>query len=318
MVRMFEQIDEELKSVKEKMRMKNKYSRQLSSYQKERKEQQEKAQQLLETLNAEQEDVDKLTSKSLTNLMLTISGKKDDKLDKEKQEVAVAQLKYEEAKQTVEDMDKEINELHRRLGDVAGSENEYQNLLLEKEKLMKDDQSPLTPQLYELSEKKAELQALKTELNEAIQAGNRVKHILDKAEESLEKAAGWGTFDMLGGGMISTAVKHNHIDEAQDYIHQAQHQMRVFEKELRDVNEESEFGIDISGMLKFADFFFDGFISDFMVQGRINESLDQVKNQSSEVHQLIRSLQTTLQDTEKELTNLEQERKEIIEKSIKS
>jgi len=315
---MFEHIDNELKTIKEKLRMKKKWNQQLSSYAKERDEQKDKAQELLEILKSEQEDVDKLTSMSLTNMMITLTGKKEDRLDQEKQEVAAAQLKYEEAKQTVEDIEAEVRELHKRIGEVVDAEREYQDLLLEKEKLMKDDESYLTPQLYEISEKKADCQALKAELDEAIQAGKRVKNTLFSAEESLEKAAGWGTFDMLGGGMISTAVKHNHIDDAKDYIHQAQFQMRTFEKELNDVDEGSEWGIDISNMLKFADFFFDGFISDFMVQGRINESLDQVKAQARDVDQLIHSLHTTYDNTERELQTIELERKDILEQSINS
>src|SRR5699024_4846269 len=122
---------------------------------------------------------------------------------------------------------------------------------------------------------------------EAIEAGNKVGDTLNNAIESLESAEGWGTFDIFGGGMISSLVKHDHIDKATDQIHQAQTSMRKFQKELLDVDEGSHLEINISGMLKFADFFFDGFIVDWMVQGRIQDSLQQVRDQHASVVMII-------------------------------
>jgi hypothetical protein len=117
-------------------------------------------------------------------------------------------------------------------------------------------------QLYELSEQEGDIKAYLSELREAITAGTSVTQALNSAIQSLKSAKGWGTFDLLGGGMISDAVKHNHIDHAKEYIHQAQSSMRNFQKELLDINEEANMQVDISGLLKFADFFFDGLIAD--------------------------------------------------------
>ena len=37
---------------------------------------------------------------------------------------------------------------------------------------------------------------------------------LDSVLSSLESAEGWGTWDLLGGGLISDLAKHSHIDDA--------------------------------------------------------------------------------------------------------
>lgn len=41
---------------------------------------------------------------------------------------------------------------------------------------------------------------MKRQLSEAIAAGERALSLLSDAEDALSGAAGWGLFDMLGGG----------------------------------------------------------------------------------------------------------------------
>jgi len=36
---------------------------------------------------------------------------------------------------------------------------------------------------------------------------------------------------VIGGGLISTAIKHSHIDKAKDLAHRTQHALRLFIKE---------------------------------------------------------------------------------------
>ncbi|WP_443143256.1 hypothetical protein [Pseudalkalibacillus sp. R45] len=129
----------------------------------------------------------------------------------------------------------------------------------------------------------------------------------------LEKAKGWGTLDMFGGGVISGAIKHNHIDQATEYIHQAQTRMRHFQKELADINDEVDIHIDIPGLLKFADFFFDGLIADWMVQGRIDDSLQQTKTQYRKISSLVSDLKEQAGQKRRELERIKGERKNLIE-----
>jgi hypothetical protein len=96
---------------------------------------------------------------------------------------------------------------------------------------------------------------------------------------------------MLGGGMISTAMKHNRIDDARSAIHSAQRSLRQFEKELKDVQRDVSIHIEIGGLLTFADFFFDGLITDWMVQGRISDSLIQVNGKRSQIQTIVADLE---------------------------
>ena len=48
----------------------------------------------------------------------------------------------------------------------------------------------------------------------------------DNALKNLNSAEGWGTWDLLGGGLISDLAKHSHIDDAKNDVANAQNLLR--------------------------------------------------------------------------------------------
>lgn len=128
------------------------------------------------------------------------------------------------------------------------------------------------------------------EKQEAIDAGNKALRSLRKAQENLGSAKNWGIFDMLGGGFISTMVKHSKVDNAKEYMEQAKYDLRDFSKELNDVNIACNLHIETGDFLSFADWFFDGFIVDWMMQDRISQASQQVEEAIRRVEDILRQL----------------------------
>ena len=108
------------------------------------------------------------------------------------------------------------------------------------------------------------------EKREAIDAGYRAINSLKTARDNLNSAKNWGLLDMFGGGFFSTMLKHSKIDQARQNMEQAKYDLRNFSRELNDVNIACDLNINIGDFLSFADYFFDGFVADWMVQVRIN------------------------------------------------
>ena len=128
------------------------------------------------------------------------------------------------------------------------------------------------------------------ETQEAIDAGNKALRSLRKAQENLDSAKGWGIFDMLGGGFLSTMVKHSKVDQAKENMEQAKYDLRNFSKELNDVNIACNLNIETGDFLSFADWFFDGLIVDWMMQDRINQASQQVEEAIRRVEDILRQL----------------------------
>lgn len=309
---MFGSLNEKIQEVKEKQRLKRKWEHKLERFTEEKNLAQSKADELKELLEKEKVDVEKLESISLTNFLSTITGTKDEKLENERQEVQAAKLKYSEAVEAVIDLKVEQDHCKERLEEIGDPSDKYEALLKEKERLIKAQDSPLSEKLYELLDREADLQELLKEIVEANEAGFETKEPLEIALQSLEKAKNWGTWDMLGGGTISTYVKHNHIDDAKSNIHLAQHKLKNFQAELTDLGHYSTATIEISGLLTFADYFFDGIIADWMVQDKINNSYNEVRKQLDEVNDILIDLEQEKQITEQKLKCTEQEKIAII------
>ncbi len=129
------------------------------------------------------------------------------------------------------------------------------------------------------------------EKREAIEAGERALQSLRYAQDNLNSAKNWGMVDLFGGGFISTMVKHSKMDRAQQYMEQARYDLQSFSRELNDVNMACDLHIETNDFLTFADYFFDGFVADWLVQDRINNARSQVNEAIRRTEQILRQLQ---------------------------
>ena len=114
------------------------------------------------------------------------------------------------------------------------------------------------------------------EIEEAIAAADNAIYYLDRADDALESAGNWGIFDMLGGGFIATMVKHGKMDDAERELSLARDAIRKFSKEMQDIGQITGGYLQVDDFMRFADYFFDGFIADWMVQSKIKKAREQI------------------------------------------
>ncbi len=111
------------------------------------------------------------------------------------------------------------------------------------------------------------------EIREAVAAAEDALTHLYAARKYLGSAGNWGLLDMFGGGLISGLIKHSKMGNAESEIEAAKAALQRLSKELRDVSGRSSIHID--EFLTFADFVFDGFLTDFLVQSKISNAKKQ-------------------------------------------
>ena len=126
------------------------------------------------------------------------------------------------------------------------------------------------------------------ERQEAIDAGERALDSLYGVRKELESDGNWGLLDMFGGGMFTTFVKHSKMNDAQRYMERAKRDLAAFSRELADVSE--TLNINSGDFLTFADYFFDGFVADMMVQSRIRDAQRQVDDAIYRVESILSRL----------------------------
>ena len=130
------------------------------------------------------------------------------------------------------------------------------------------------------------------EIGEAIQAADQAIACLSAAQDCLRSAGNWGIADLLGGGMLSTFMKHSKMNRAEQELASARAALRRFAKELSDVDRALEINLRVDDFLSFADYFFDGAIADWLMQKRISDAKNQVAEAMSRVGQIRAQLQS--------------------------
>lgn len=257
-------------------------------------------------LDLELEDVEQLNKKGFTSLIYSLIGSKEDKELKEKQEVIEAQSKLDEVRQQKEDINHRITVLQGEKQKYSTCEREYNELYKEKYDILKRN----TTEYQQIFDLEASLTICKNnmkELDEAISSGVLVLDRLLDAESSLNSASGWGTWDLLGGGLISDFAKHSHIDNAKAAIVDVEKLLTEFRSELADIEMNTTITIDITGFTKFADFFFDGIIADWIVQSRIKDSLNSVLQAKSNVDEILIRLKQMQSSEENKISYIKQQ-----------
>ena len=312
---MFNEINDRLMQTKGRLRSKRKLEAMLPQAQQALREEQDRSSKLKDRLASEKADVDKLEGLSLTGLFYSVLGTKREHLDKEKEEYLAAKLKYDESVEAVEDAEKAVQRLRNELAAFEHVDQEYESLIEEKERLLAESRDPRGERLLSLSEQLADLTSDRKELREAVQAGEAAKKALEQVQSELSSATNWGTWDMLGGGMISTMAKHSKIDSAKQHAHFAQRQLRRFQEELADAGQRLHVSLEIGGFSKFADFFFDGLIADWVVQSKIREASSACSSAMSRVSSAVAECRRRLSETEREIEAVSHRRRESIEEA---
>ncbi len=310
---MQERLNRELAEVLLKLRERDRIKSILDKKHRDLRNNIKKLKELTAILEKESSDLKKFEAMSLTGLFYTILGSKEEQMEKERQEYLAAKLKHDEAQKAVNDMEADISKLNRELSSYDGIDAQYKSIMKEKESYILSNEDENSVKLMKLTEAQAELKSGIKELEEAIHAGDLVRNQLQQMIESLESAGNWGTWDMLGGGFIATAVKHSRIDEARNHASRVQQLLRQFQYELEDVNTYVKLEVNISSFETFADYFFDGLIFDWIVQSKIRDSLNNALRMQENIAHIMSLLRRKLNEAKDRAVGIEKERKRIIE-----
>lgn len=308
-----ENYNERLEQLREQMARFRRLSAEVSTLEERRASLAQRVQQLKEETYKEQLDVDQLENFSAAKLFYQIVGKLDERLEKEQAELYAAALRYDSARQELQSVESELDSRRRELSLLEGCEREYERLLAEKARVLREDPNfPSARRLLALEERQAQLSAREKELNEAIRAGYDALSDIGAIEESLSSAEGWGTWDVFGGGLISDMAKYSHLDEAQRQINTLQRSLSRFRTELADVDIRMDIQIEVDSFLRFADYFFDNIFTDWAVLDRIRNTQSQVQQVDGSVRTIVSRLERNLEQCRQESRQTAQERKDFL------
>lgn len=301
---MFDEMNQELENLRVGIQKDKKKLSILKDLEKQLMDLERKEADLSWQLKKEEEDVEKLNKASITVMFYTILGSKDKQMEKERQEALAVRLKLEETLTEIDAIKNSIYKLRTERMEYSGYGQKYNTLYEQKYNLLKNGGREDAKQIIDIEEAISFCQSNLKEIEEAITVGKRIIDRVLSAESSLSSAEGWGVWDMLGGGLITDMVKHSHIDDAKSAVSEIQNLLNQFRSELTDIKIESDVEINIEGFVKFADFFFDGLIADWVIQSKINDSKESVAQVKRGVESVLSRLESMKRAAEGQIIGL--------------
>jgi hypothetical protein len=148
------ELNTALSQVREAMAERDRIARELERAERSLAEERSRLAELSASLQKEDDDVRQLERASLVGLFYAVLGSKEERLDQERQELLAAKLKYDNSQRRVSSLERDADELRFRLNRLSGPrqlQERHDSLLAEKERLLKEQASPVAARLVDLS-----------------------------------------------------------------------------------------------------------------------------------------------------------------------
>ena len=213
---MFEEINLELETLRQNISRSQKAEAMSADLKNQLTAHENLAESLAKVLEKENLDYEKISKASIASLFYTILGSREQQVEKERQEALAAKLKLDQCQYEIQSIRSQIEELNRERREYLGCEQKYGTLLRKKLDMLMEQHGQSAEKILELEAEISSCRADGKEIYEAICAGNDVMCCIDRVSSNLDSAESWGTWDLLGGGLISDLAKHSRIDDARD------------------------------------------------------------------------------------------------------
>lgn len=269
---------------------------------------------LRERHETELEDVEKLERLSLTRVVASLRGSREDRLAAEQAEVDAVALRVQDAQSRLGALQEEHDAVQNRIDALAGAGPAYTAVLAEKEQYLNASEDPRAPRILQIAGERGGVTLELREIGEAIKAANAALWALREVQNKLGSASSWSTYDTFFGGMISSAIKHDRLDDAADAAREADRSLALLRTELADVGGAALNVEDLvfDGLTRFLDVWFDNIRSDWAVRDRIQKAQQNVADCVITVEQVQARLTHRAGEADATLTALNSERESLL------
>ena len=263
----------------------------------------------------DEKDVERLEHLSLTRVLASLHGSRDDALAREKAEAEAARYKIAQAQQRLDSARAGLASLRDRQAQLAGAPQAYADALAAKEQYLTHSADPRGARLLALADQHGRLIAELNELYRARDDADAAVRALTDVQDRLGTAANWSTFDTyFDHGMIANAIKHDRIDQAAQAASVADQRLAALRTDLAELGgyEPTAPRLEIGGGFKFADIFFNNIFTDLAVGHQIRDAQDNVDRSVQQVRALQDRLKSQIGAVTQRLGAMDAERQQLL------
>ncbi len=248
-------------------------------------------QRLRDALAREEIDVERLEGRSAARVWSSLRGSREQDLERERAEALTAAGAVDAQAREVERLREKTASLARRAEALERADADYESAL---EAVAgsggAEDDVHVAAAAVELAHRR-ELR----EVEQARTAGRSALQGLLVAQQTLNSASSWSTWDTFGGGMLSSAIKHERLDEARQRLQIAGDGLARFTRELDDLRMPGISLPEFSGLVRGIDIWWDNVGVDLIVGEQIRRTQRDVEAAVARVEEALDTLDTRRQ-----------------------
>jgi hypothetical protein len=261
---------------------------------------------LRQALAVEEAEAERWDGQGFTQVLLALVGRLDDRRSMERahaERAAIDLASAERRRQALAD----------QLADLRSQRVEMRAVALQigpRLEALRDALGEADPEGLErltlLEQQCAGHERLANELRECVQAAGRALTSIMSASADFDSAAKWGTWDLLGGGFVTSALKHGKVEAGLDGVDQAHRDLARLVDELDDVRHILQTsvptGLELGSGAWIWDVWFDNIFSDLKMQARIDEMGDRLSVLEHHVRRVLVEAETRYNDVSADFT----------------
>lgn len=272
-----------------------------------------RVQEARDRLTDESEDVARLESLSWTRILSTLKGDHTSDVEREAAERDAARYVVADAEARDEMARRDVEALQAQLDGLGDVDRCYADALAAKERWVSSHSPEVARELVEIAERRGALAAEDTEAREAHAAGLAARDLLVHARQLLGTARSWSTWDTFGGGGLFTdMMKYDKLDQVSQVLRRADVALAAFSRELADLHLAGIEAVQLDGMTRTFDVFFDNIFSDLAVRSRIQDAEVRVVHVQQAVEDTLHALDVRGRAIADELVDLDRRREHLL------
>lgn len=263
-------------------------------------------------LGAEQRDVEAFDRVSFTKVWASLRGTADDDRQREQRELEAAQYALAEAQDLLQSETAQYAQVTERIAALGDVDVEVRDARAAREAELRAGAGAVGAAdagvLDRIAQERGRVDAVMTELVQAMDASRFAQERLNDAAAELSEAQSWATYDtFFGGGILADIAKHRRMDRASELLRRADRALAELAGELADVGIGAVGELRVDELSQLFDVWFDNFFADWAVRDRVIAAAEKVAGLQRAVAQVQTLLSQRRQEEERRSAALDAE-----------
>lgn len=206
----------------------------------------------------------------------------------------------------IEFLHQELIEVKNKLMQITKYEEEYKNLLIEKEKTALDKEKKALGEFNKLVDEAIKYKNRIRDINNAINTCMYLENAFSQLLDLLKKSKNWDNLDIFGRGLFMTMTKSPIFIQSDERIKKLYYLAYKLVRDIRLLNFYTDVNIDISSFMKFLEYFENNLYNDIKDKKRIFNIIDYLKDCYKVINKILNDLKTKKELYLKQLIDIEE------------